>query len=93
MTESRQGDTVDVSETESYVGYEAKSKRGGLRLKYPIEGGIITNWNDMERIWHHIFYNELQVTPEERPVLLAEAPLNSKFNREKMTQVKRKVPL
>merc|ERR1712241_1361854 len=58
---------------------------GGLR--YPIAHGIVTSWDDMEKIWHHTFQNELRVQPEEQGVLLTEAPMNPMKNREKMTEI------
>ena len=61
-----------MDEKEAYVGEEAQAKKGILSLRYPIEHGIVNDWDDMARIWSHCFYNELRVTPKEHPCLLTE---------------------
>jgi actin-related protein len=58
-----------------------------LALKYPIEHGIIEDWDAMEKIWHHCYQNELRVEPHKHPCLLTEAPMNPKKNREKMISI------
>ena len=61
------------------------SKRGILRLRHPIENGIVVNWDDMEMLWEHIFTEELRVPVH--PLVVTEQPFNPPANREKMTQV------
>jgi len=75
------------SKTE-YIGDEAIKLMGVLNLNYPISAGIVESWEDMEKVWHHAFYNELRIAPNEaKGVLLTEAPRNPKQNREKMVQL------
>jgi len=70
-----------------FVGDEAQQKRGVCVVKYPISHGMIEDWDDMKKIWSHTFYNELRETPSDHPVLLTEAPLNPKSNREQMCKI------
>ena len=83
-----QGVMVGMGQKDPYVGDEAVARMGILTLKYPIEHGIITDWDDMEILIHHTFYNELRVEANEHPVIMTESALNPKANREKLTKVK-----
>lgn len=48
---------------DNYVGDEVQGMRDMLTRTYPIEHGIVTNWDAMEKIWHYTFYNKLRVAP------------------------------
>ncbi|KAE8153043.1 actin family [Aspergillus avenaceus] len=83
----RYGSTEEIKKEDFYIGKEAEARHDVLRLRYPVEFGIVTNWDDMESLWRHTYRNELRVAPEEHPVLLTELPFNPKSSREKMTQI------
>ncbi|TKX20908.1 actin-like protein 5 [Elsinoe australis] len=74
-------------EGDVFIGSKAQDLRGLLRIRYPLEHGIVTDWDDMERIWSHVYNEELKVLSEDHPVLLTEAPLNPRRNREAAAQV------
>ncbi|XP_076447741.1 actin-5-like [Babylonia areolata] len=80
---------VGSDQKDCYVGDEAHCRRDILNPKdpVPIARGVITDWEDMEKVWHHALYNELRVAPEEHPVLLTQNPLTPKTDSEKMTQI------
>jgi len=70
----------------SYVGEEAVLRRAEVALKRPIEHGIVTNWDDMERIWHHT-YNEAAGGSRGAPGAVTDSAYRLQLNREKMTQI------
>eukprot|EP01080_Neovahlkampfia_damariscottae_P008897 gene8897-gene857 len=77
----------NTSKVDCFIGEEALSKKDLLKLSRPIQDGYITNFDKMEKLWHHCFYNELKVAPEEHPLFVAESTAISKFEREKTTQI------
>ena len=76
-----------LGESDYYVGKDAETKREVLNSSYPIERGIIKNFDDMERIWRYVFTKELKVKPEEHKVLLINIPQKEKKNTEKMVEI------
>lgn len=70
-----------------FMGEEAIAKKGVLSLSYPVEHGVVKDWGDMEKVWHYTFYDALRVNPEEHAVVVSEAPMNPKKNRERMVEM------
>jgi len=77
---------VGSDEADYFLGQRAQELKGILSLKYPMSHGIVDDWLDMETIWHYV-YQEMKVNSEEHPVLLTEAPLNPRKNREKAAEI------
>jgi centractin len=74
-------------EGDVFIGQRAQEFRGLLKIRYPLEHGVVTDWDDMEKIWHYVYENELKTLPEEHPVLLTEPPLNPRKNRDAAAQI------
>jgi len=83
----KHGSAMPGAKQDVYLGEDAQAKKGVLSLAYPLEHGIVKDWVDMEKIWHHTFYDCLRVNPDEHPIIVTEAPLNPKKNRERMIEM------
>jgi len=78
---------VGLDQKDVYIGHEVKEKRSILKVEYPIERGIVNDWEDMLKIWQYAILQEMRTTAEEQEILLTEPPLNPKKNREEMAQI------
>ncbi|KAG5483482.1 hypothetical protein CUR178_07803 [Leishmania enriettii] len=61
---------------EQEVGEEALLKQGIFDVHHPIRDGFIDDWGDVEKLWSHLFFNELRVSPETHCFLLTQ-PVNT----------------
>eukprot|EP00282_Hemiselmis_andersenii_P037417 CAMPEP_0169442212 /NCGR_PEP_ID=MMETSP1042-20121227/8705_1 /TAXON_ID=464988 /ORGANISM="Hemiselmis andersenii, Strain CCMP1180" /LENGTH=381 /DNA_ID=CAMNT_0009553365 /DNA_START=205 /DNA_END=1347 /DNA_ORIENTATION=- len=69
------------------IGDEASENRTMLQITYPVDRGIVTNWDDMVLLWDYTF-NRMKVSDfSNRRILLTEPPMNPKHNREKLLEV------
>jgi actin len=82
-----QGLDVALDQCDYAVGHEAFAKRGTMNIIEPVKRGVIADWDIMEKIWHHTFYNQLKVDPQEHPALITDAPQNESSNKEKATEI------
>lgn len=68
------------------VGEDASRVRSSLEVTYPVENGIVKNWEDMEHLWNYTFFDNMKINPADTKIMLTEPPLNPKANREKLIQ-------
>ncbi|XP_058791983.1 actin-related protein 2 isoform X3 [Phymastichus coffea] len=83
---------IDVKEVlempDLMVGEEASKLRSMLEINYPMQNGIVRNWEDMCHVWDYTFGPEkMNIDPKECKILLTEPPMNPITNREKMIEV------
>ncbi|XP_076971516.1 actin, alpha skeletal muscle 2-like [Tamandua tetradactyla] len=78
---------VGMEEKDWFIGAEVQKNREKLNLEYPISRANITNWDHMEKIWHHSFYQVLRVAPEWHPLMVAEPPLHPTTSKERVNQI------
>uniref|UniRef100_A0A3B3RPD0 Actin-related protein 2 n=1 Tax=Paramormyrops kingsleyae TaxID=1676925 RepID=A0A3B3RPD0_9TELE len=70
------------------VGDEASELRSMLEVNYPMENGIVRNWDDMKHLWDYTFGPEkLNIESRNCKILLTEPPMNPTKNREKIIEV------
>lgn len=70
------------------VGDEASELRSMLEVNYPMENGIVRNWDDMRHLWDYTFGPEkLNIDSRNCKILLTEPPMNPTKNREKIIEV------
>lgn len=74
----------DVEIKDIMVGEEASQLRSMLQLSYPMDNGVVRNWEDMEHLWDHTFNEALKIDPKNCKIMLTEPPMNPKKNREMM---------
>nr|AAD24476.1 actin [Sterkiella nova] len=78
---------IGVEAKDEFIGEDAYLKRGVLKFSYPVQHGIIKDWDDMEKVWNHLFSYELKVDSSEHPFLISESPLTPEFIREQTVQM------
>jgi len=76
-----------IDDMDFYIGEEALARSAQYDVTYPVRGGVIENWDNMERLWHNAIFRYLRCEPEEHYFLLTEPPMNTPENREYTAEI------
>ncbi|KUL88750.1 hypothetical protein ZTR_05160 [Talaromyces verruculosus] len=86
LRSEEQGES-DIVLKDIMCGDEAAAARSMLQISYPMENGIVKNWEDMQHLWNYTFYDKMKIDPTDRKILLTEPPMNPLKNRQTMAEV------
>jgi actin-related protein 2 len=68
------------------IGDECTAARDMLETSYPITNGIVQNWEDMIHLYNYTFFERLKINPTEHKIMLTEAAMNPKKNRQQLVE-------
>eukprot|EP00949_MAST-11_sp_MAST-11-sp1_P003705 g3705.t1 len=77
----------EIYDLDFFIGNEAQKNASTHQINYPINHGLIENWDNMEKVWQRCIFKYLRAEPEEHYFLLTEPPLNTPENREYTAEV------
>lgn len=76
-----------ADQTEYFYCYKALSKHGNYSREYPMEKGVIINWDVMEKIWNYVLGEEMRADPTDYALIFTDATFSPKSQRTKMGEI------
>lgn len=76
----------DVELKDVMVGDECAKYRSMLETSYPVDNGIVKDWDGMRHLWDYTFFERMKIDPKDHKVLLTEPPMNPTNNKKRMLE-------
>lgn len=78
---------ADADPTQYFIG-DALLRRGpNYSREYPMEKGVIVNWDLMEKMWRETLIEDMRIFPEETVLIVTDQTFSPKNQREKMAEI------
>ncbi|KAI3736155.1 hypothetical protein L6452_15689 [Arctium lappa] len=78
-----------IIDDDYYVGEWALRRQPALTMSYPIQRGVIVDFEAMIKVWEHIFYQRLRIDLPECALIITEATIDNRVQREIMAAQER----
>lgn len=71
----------DVVLKDIMVGDECAKYRAMLETSYPVDEGIVKDWEGMGHLWDYTFFERMKIDPKDHKIMLTEPPMNPRKNK------------